>query len=146
LQSAIEGLMRIEEACAELSICTVVGLPLAVDGRIFNCAALVGTGMIKGIGPKTCLPGSNELYEQRWFTSGTHQQGTAVTLEGRAFPFGVDLLFHAENLPACIVGIEICEDLWAMQPPSEAMALAGATLFANPSASTETLGKAEYRR
>jgi NAD+ synthase (glutamine-hydrolysing) len=124
----------------------VVGLPLAVDGRLFNCAAFLASGRLVGIVPKTFLPTTNEFYEARWFTSAAQGTPATVTIAGEEFPFGADLIFPAANLPGCVVGIEVCEDLWAVNPPSGRLALAGATVLVNPSASNELLGKAEYRR
>jgi NAD+ synthase (glutamine-hydrolysing) len=145
-QAAREALVEVAGATAENGLLAVVGLPLPVDGRIYNCAALVGAGDVLGIVPKSFLPTTNEFYEERWFTSGAHAPVTQLEIGGNRVPFGVDLLFSADNLPGCTIGIEICEDLWAVNPPSGAMALAGATLILNPSASNELLSKRDYRR
>ena len=146
LDAARAALDTLWHACAGANVAAVVGLPLQVDGRIYNCAALLSPGGIHGIVPKSYLPNTNEFYEDRWFTPGGHLIGADVGVGGGAVPFGVDLLFAARNLPGCVVGLEICEDLWAVQPPSGALALSGATIIANPSASPELLGKAPYRR
>lgn len=146
LDHARDALITIAEASAQHQVAAVIGLPLLVDGRLFNCAVLLADGWLVGIVPKTYLPTTQEFYEQRWFASSAHNRAEHVTIGGVAVPFGVDLLFAADNQPGCVLGIELCEDLWSPQPPSSDMALAGATVFANPSASTETLGKADYRR
>lgn len=149
LDAALAALDDIAAACARLDVCAVLGLPVQVDGRLYNCAAFVAPQGVMGLVPKWHLPGTNEFYEERWFTSGEAHRGDTATIalhDGTRVPFGVDLLFRAANLPACVIGIEICEDLWAVSPPSGAMALAGATVLVNPSASTELLGKADYRR
>lgn len=146
LDRARAALAEVAAAAARLDIAVVVGLPLAVDGRLYNCAALLAGGRPVGIVPKTHLPSTNEFYEERWFTSGRAVAGQSVEIAGEAAPFGVDLLFAAENLPGCTFGIEICEDLWAVNPPSGDLALAGATVILNGSASNELLGKVDYRR
>ncbi len=146
LDRARAALAELAETTAALDVAAVVGLPLAADGRLYNCAALLAGGRVAGIVPKTHLPSTNEFYEERWFTSGRAVTGQTVEIAGQAVPFGVDLLFTADNLPGCTIGIEICEDLWAVNPPSGDMALAGATVILNGSASNELLGKVDYRR
>ncbi|MFN3979924.1 MAG: NAD(+) synthase [Caldilinea sp.] len=146
LDAALDGLERIAQATAMLYISCVVGLPILVDGRLYNCAVLMGEGRIAGIVPKTYLPSTGEFYEQRWFTSADRALPPTIELGGQQVPFGTDLLFVAEEMPACVVGIEICEDLWAVTPPSGRLAIAGANVLVNPSASNELLGKADYRR
>lgn len=146
LDAALDGLERIAQATAMLYISCVVGLPILVGGRLYNCAALIGEGRIAGIVPKTYLPTTGEFYEQRWFTAADRSLQTTIELRGEQIPFGTDLLFVAREMPACVVGIEICEDLWAVNPPSGRLAIAGANVLVNPSASNELLGKADYRR
>jgi NAD+ synthase (glutamine-hydrolysing) len=144
---------QVEKALAELAtftgeeqLCLVVGAPLASSGRLFNCAVLLAQGEICGIIPKTFLPNSGEFYEQRWFSSATERTSNYLELSGKQVPFGEDLLFRADGCPWCLVGIEICEDAWAVAPPSGSQALAGANLLLNLSASPEILGKQAYRR
>lgn len=146
LAAARDGLVRIAEATSYEPLAAVVGLPLEVGGRLFNCAALVCAGDIIGIVPKTCIPNTREFYEQRWFASSVLNEHSEVEIGSERIPFGTDLLFRFFSVPSCVLGIEICEDLWAVQPPSGELALAGATVIANPSASDETLAKADYRR
>jgi NAD+ synthase (glutamine-hydrolysing) len=143
---ARKGLLAVAEASARHGLAAVVGLPLEAGGRLYNCAALVHGGRVLGLVPKSYLPNTNEYYEDRWFTSGKASPVRSVELGGEAVPFGTDLLFAAVDVPDCVIGLEICEDLWAVNPPSGDLALAGATLLLNPSASNELLGKAEYRR
>ena len=95
--------------------------------------------------PKTHLPNYAEFYELRHFTPAPAET-RSVTLCGASVPFGTDLLFRCREMPDFCLGVEICEDLWALLPPSTRHALAGATVLANLSASDETVGKAEYRR
>jgi NAD+ synthase (glutamine-hydrolysing) len=145
-QQASEALLSIAQATGDYHIAAVVGLPLPIGGKLYNCAAFVNEGTVLGIVPKTYLPTTNEYYEERWFSSSKDCPLDVIHLAGKAIPFGTDLLFSATNVPSCTLGIEICEDLWAVEPPSGSMALAGATVILNPSASDEVLGKVEYRR
>jgi NAD+ synthase (glutamine-hydrolysing) len=146
LSQARNALLEIATVTEETGVTTIVGLPLEVNGRIYNCAALLSCGRIMGIVPKTFLPTANEYYEKRWFTSGQACTQETVELMEKEIPFGSDLLFRAHEAPNYTIGVEICEDLWAVEPPSGEMALAGATIIANISASNELLSKAEYRR
>ncbi len=150
LEQALAGLTTVAEMSATLDIAAVVGLPLAVDGKLYNVACLVAGGAVHGFVPKSFLPSTGEFYEERWFTPGTpvgaRCPAQPVRVGGTEAPFGPDLLFAAANLPGLVLGIEICEDLWAVSPPSGDLAQAGATLLLNGSASNELLGKVEYRR
>jgi NAD+ synthase (glutamine-hydrolysing) len=124
----------------------LVGLPVALDGRLFNCAAVVQGGQLMGVVPKTYLPGYKEYYEERWFASSREAARDEVRLAGQDAPFGTSLLFGVEDEPNVTLGVEICEDLWATVSPSSFHAIAGATVLANLSASTEIVAKADYRR
>ena len=146
LEQAQAALDPLAEAARRAEVLAVVGLPLAVRGRLYNCAALLAEGEVKGIVPKSWLPNYHEFYEGRWFASGAEMRDTTIRLGDRQVPFGVDLLFSATNMPGAVIGIEICEDLWAVDPPSSELALSGATVLLNLSASNEVLGKAAYRR
>ncbi|HEY4383743.1 MAG TPA: NAD(+) synthase [Ktedonobacteraceae bacterium] len=145
-QQAREALLAIARAAGDYHIAAVVGLPMEMGSKLYNCAAFVNEHEVVGIVPKTFLPNTMEYYEERWFSSSKDCALNVLYLDGKAIPFGTDLLFSATNFPKCVLGIEICEDLWAVQPPSGSMALAGATVLLNPSASDEVLGKVEYRR
>lgn len=145
LTAARDALQTLATAAGENKLAAVVDLPLLQDGKIYNCAAFLCNGAVLGIVPKTYLPNTQEYYEQRWFTSSRFAQFDFVELGGKHVPFGADLLFRAENLPNCVIGIEICEDLWAINSPSSDKALGGATVLLNPSASDDTLGKSGYR-
>jgi NAD+ synthase (glutamine-hydrolysing) len=144
--SARESLQALAVDTEKFGIDAIVGLPLASNGRLYNCAAYIGEGRVLGIVPKLFLPTTGEYYEERWFTSGTRLASTRFDIGGHSVPFANNLLFVAANLPGCKLGIEICEDLWAVEPPSGGQALAGATLIFNPSASNELLGKKPYRQ
>jgi len=146
LAEARRGLARLETAAAREKIALVAGLPWEVEGRLFNVAAVIGINGLVGLVPKRCLPNNLEYYEQRWFAAGRRDLPPMIPWDGREIPFGVDLLFRWENAGDCLMGVEICEDLWSVTPPSGPMALAGATLLVNPSASDELLGKEAYRR
>ncbi len=125
----------------------ILGLPLAVDDKIYNCAAVFQQGRILGVVPKFYLPNYNEFYEARWFAPGARARGQTLSLLGQDVAFGTDLLFDGTaSLPGLVAGIEICEDLWVPIPPSSRQALAGANLLLNLSASNEVIGKAAYRR
>ncbi|HEV8194543.1 MAG TPA: nitrilase-related carbon-nitrogen hydrolase, partial [Ktedonobacterales bacterium] len=141
------ALTDIAEVTTRLGIAAVVCLPIEAEGKLYNCAAFIANGAVLGLVPKTYLPSTNEYYEVRWFTSARECTVESVEISGGVtVPFGVDLLFPATNMPDCVVGVEVCEDLWAVIPPSSDMALAGATILLNPSGSDEVLGKAAYRR
>ncbi len=144
-QGALDGLARIIEASKQLDLVALVGLPLMVRGKLYNCAAAICGGRLLGLVPKTWLPNYGEFYEKRQFTAGSAQVET-ISVCGQDVPFGTSLLFCCRQMPSLVLGIELCEDLWSALPPSTFHALAGATVIANLSASDETVGKAEYRR
>lgn len=141
-----------EQALLDLATTTisgpalVIGAPLQREGRLFNCSIFLANGRMIGVVPKTYLPNGQEFYEQRWFTPAMASTATQISIAGQEVPFGTDLIFQASDQPACRLGIELCEDLWSVEPPSSRLALAGATVLLNLSASPETLGKADYRR
>jgi NAD+ synthase (glutamine-hydrolysing) len=144
--AAVRGLGELAQTTHDLPTVLVVGLPLLVQDRLYNVAAVLAKGRVLGLVPKSFLPNSAEFYERRWF-SPAHTLGTLMTtLNGEDVPIGPELLFEARDVTGFVLGVEICEDLWTVIPPSSHLALAGATLLANPSASTEVLGKAPYRR
>lgn len=145
-RAAWEGIGELLPATERLQLIAVVGLPVEVDGRLYNCAAVVAHGRLCGVVPKTYLPNTAEFYERRWFASEHDRHSETVLYGGEPVPFGADLLFCLENPPGAVLGIEICEDLWAPQPPSGQLAVAGATVILNLSSSNEVLGKAAYRR
>ena len=142
-QAQNEALNQLLEKSRSLDTVAVLGLLVRRADRLYNCAAILQRGEILGIVPKSYLPDKREYYEKRQFCSGASIRATTLSFRGQEIPFGVDLLFEdAEDL---VLGVEICEDLWALTPPSNAMAAAGANLVANPSASNELVGKADYR-
>ena len=144
-QGALEGLEKILFASRELNLVALVGLPLEVNGKLYNCAAVLSRGQLLGIVPKTHIPNYGEFYERRQF-SPAPQEVSSVQVLGHTVPFGTRLLFSCRQMKEFVLGVEICEDLWAPVPPSCSHALAGATVICNLSASDETVGKAEYRQ
>ncbi len=151
LEDAKAGLREIVGASAELSAVLAVGLPLEVTGSLYNCAAVVHGGKLLGIVPKTYIPNYNEFYEKRWFTSGSELRTQTLTagetgldgVQDEPIPIGTDLIFDAGSFR---FGAEICEDLWATVPPSARLALGGAEVIVNLSASNETISKRRYRQ
>ncbi|MBI4265812.1 MAG: NAD(+) synthase [Acidobacteria bacterium] len=146
LDAARDALAQVVEASRPLDPLLLVGVPLRLEQKLFNCAAAVHGGRLLGVTPKTYLPNYREFYERRQFTPGTHARSREVTLLGATAPFGNDLVYELASIPDCAVHVEICEDLWVPAPPSTYAALAGATILTNLSASNVTIGKSEYRR
>ena len=146
IDAATAGLGEILIQSQSWSSLVIVGVPVIVDGRMFNCAAVVSNGRLLGVVPKSVIPNSSEFYEKRWFTSGAGLITRSIRLAGQEAPFGVDLIFSSHSCPELQIAVEICEDLWGASPPSERLALAGASVIANLSASNELIGKASYRR
>ena len=145
LDKSEEAFREITAASAGSRAVIVIGAPVRFRGRVFNAAVALQNGAVRGIVPKSFLPNYREFYEKRHFSSGWNVSGACVDFAGTAaLPFGTDLLFAANR--EIIIGIELCEDLWSVIPPSCRQALAGATLILNPSASNELVGKADYRR
>ena len=143
---AERALGRLLKETAGNPLLVLVGLPVLQGSRLFNAAALLQSGALRGVVPKTFLPGYKEYYEERWFSSSREAVSSVLPLAGRDVPFGTDLLFAVEGEPGIVVGVEICEDLWAPIPPSCQQAIAGATLILNPSAGNDLVAKADYRR
>ncbi len=129
-------------------VTAVVGLPLMLDGQLYNCAAVVSGGAVRGIVPKTYIPNENEFSEKRWFASAVDLRSQSVEacalgLEGAyAIPVGQGNVFTLGDVK---LGVEICEDLWAPVPPSSLLAVNGAEMIVNLAASNETVGKRTQR-
>src|SRR6478735_4943034 len=145
LDACEEALRKLLARTKSLPVAALVGLPVAVDGLLYNCAALICQGRLVGVVPKTYLPNYREFYEGRQFTPGDTCLASEVELAGQRAPFGADLLFAFPGIRDFILHAEICEDLWVPVPPSSFAALAGATLLANLSASNVVIGKHGYR-
>ncbi|MCP1200943.1 NAD(+) synthase [Notoacmeibacter sp. MSK16QG-6] len=146
LLDAVEAAVAdIVEASAGLTPVLLIGAPLRHNSRLYNCALVIANGRLLGVVPKSYLPNYREFYEKRWFAHGRNIRGIAIDVAGYRAPFGVDLIFAAQNLPGFRLFVEICEDYWAAIPPSCEGALAGATIIANLSASNITIGKSDER-
>ena len=145
LTAAKEGLLRAAEELQDIPGLIFVGLPLEVQGKLYNTAAVLNNGELLGIVPKQYLPNYGEFYEARHFVPGGDNVDY-ISIGDVQVPFGTRLLFTCEDLPGLTVAAEICEDLWAACPPSVEHAIAGANVIVNLSASDETAGKTEYRR
>lgn len=143
IDDALRGLRRIALRSVQWQhLAIVVGLPLRYNDSLYNCAAVISGGKICGIVPKTYIPNYSEFYEKRWFASAsTLKPGTTLELNGKAIPFGTDLLFDIAGVK---LGVEICEDMWTPLPPSTYASLGGAKLIANLSASNELAAKHDY--
>ena len=156
LYDAVKAGLRKIVACSKAhpGITAVVGLPVRVGMQMFNCAAVICGGKVQGIVPKTYIPNYNEFYEARWFSSAAELKeeyfvaeaflGLPPMDESYCIPVDKRLLFEVGE--GAVIGIEICEDLWTPLPPSNLLALNGAEVILNLSASNETIGKRSYRR
>ena len=143
LDGAEEALLQLGSNTADLDILTIVGVPLRTENRLINAAVVFQKGAIRGVVPKTYLPNYKEFQEQRWFTSATELRESTISIGEEEYPMGSHLLFRSGRLTA---GIEICEDLWVPVPPSSLLAMEGANIIFNLSASNELIGKHAYLR
>lgn len=149
--SVISGLEKIVKESSGLEKIIIVGLPFRINGQLYNCAAVIFDGKVCGIVPKTFLPVASEFYEKRWFCESSDLREKEISAQKAGFsfqkesiPVGNDLVFSLKN--GVKFGVEICEDLWAPLPPSTFLALGGAQVLVNLSASNETIAKRAYRR
>ena len=145
LRGAEQALATVLEATRNLEVVTAVGLPLRVNNKLYNCAAIIQKGTVLGVVPKTHLPNYSEFYEKRQFAAAPEENGT-VTLFGKSVPFGNKLVFRCSTMPDLALGFEICEDMWAPCSPAVDLTAAGATVVGNLSASNDIIGKDSYRR
>ena len=143
LKNAEQALLKLVSDTADLNILTIAGTPLVTENRLINAAIAFQSGKILGVVPKTYIPNYKEFQEQRWFTSATELRDKTVSIGDRTYPLGSHLLFTAGQVK---VGIEICEDLWVPVPPSSLLAMEGANILVNISASNELIGKHHYLR
>ena len=149
LDGAEKALGRILEETKDLDMVTAVGMPVRCQNKLYNCAIIILHGEILGGRPKHHIPNYGEFYEARWFVPAPAPEERFVdntTLAGQSVILAPHAVFECEDIPGLSIGVEICEDLWAINPPSQHLAEAGATLILNLSASDEVAGKAEYRR
>jgi NAD+ synthase (glutamine-hydrolysing) len=145
IEAAEAALRTLLAKSRALPVAALVGLPVAVEGQLYNCAALIAQGRLVGVVPKTYLPNYREFYEGRQFTPGDAARATEVELAGQRAPFGTALLFRHAERRDFVLHVEICEDLWVPAPPSCFAVLAGATVVANLSASNIVVGKEGFR-
>lgn len=144
IQKAKDAVQQIAGETETLDILAVVGLPLAVGDKLYNAAAFLQGGRILGVATKKYLPNYSEFYEMRHFS--VLEENTTVRIGGETVPVGPRLIFCSEYMEDFKVAAEICEDLWAPEPPGVSHALCGATVLVNLSASNEIIGKSDYRR
>lgn len=143
LSSCVAALEKLAAATQGSNQIIAVGLPLSLQDRLYNCAAVLCNGRVIAVIPKQYLPNYQEFYEARWFASADGSEPKEINLGSLGeVPFGIDLLISRGPLK---IGVEICEDLWMPVPPSSLQACAGANLILNLSASNELIGKAQWR-
>ncbi len=146
LTSAKKALLDIVRFTEGKYCVVIVSLPLAVRGKLYNCAAVVCNGCILGVVPKKNLPNYGGYYEKRCFSAlDDGQDGLYIELGGASVPFGNDLVFENKEMENYTFGVEICEDLWAPVSPAQRLCLGGAMMMFNASASDETVGRTESR-
>ena len=146
LSGAEEGLSTILEATKNLDMVTALGMPVRFNNKLYNCAAVIHKGEVQCLLTKTHLPNYGEFYEKRWFSAWEPGRFAGVRVGEVYVPITDRQIFAFDGIPDLVLGVELCEDLWAPEPPSAALARSGATLILNLSASDETVGKAGYRR
>ena len=145
LDGVQRGLAALAEGSAGLMPVLVIGAPLRHGARIYNCAVVIHRGRILGVVPKAYLPTYREFYEGRHFAAGAGLSGLEISIGETKAPFGVDLLFEAEDVTGLAIGVEVCEDMWIPVTPGSELALAGATVLVNLSGSPITIGRARAR-
>lgn len=146
LSDVEHALVDVAAQTADLDVIAFVGMPLRNQAKLYNVAAVISHGKVLGFVPKQALPTYAEFYEARHFTPGPAE---VSIIQGGPFdgiPFGTNQIFYHSELTNLRIAAEICEDLWAPNPPSTRHALAGATVIVNLSASNAIVGKADYRR
>ena len=143
MQEQNSALEYILENSKDISTVAIIGIAIFDKNRLYNCAVIIQNGIILGVVPKTYLPNKKEFYEKRQFVSGKGIKNQTTILLNQEIPFGVDLLFSDRG--EIVFGVEICEDLWAITPPSNNISSSGANMIFNLSASNELIGKAGYR-
>ncbi len=149
VESCMEALRELLIFTEKMDAVIAVGLPVEKGMRLYNVAAFLHRGRMLGFVPKRNIPNYSEFYEKRHFAAGDEVPELIIFTDGKgeSYPvlFGGNILFACENVPELVIGAEICEDVWAPCPPSTGLALAGATVIVNSSASNALTGKSEYR-
>ena len=144
LTNSLNAVEYILKETKDIDMLITIGAPLIYHDALYNCGYVLYKGKILGIVPKSYIPNYSEFYEKRWFTEGLNITSKTVDFSfQKNVPFGVNLLFSCDNFT---FGVEICEDLWVTIPPSSYLALMGANIIGNLSASNELVSKADYRR
>ena len=167
LSDVLAAIETLRAASADLLTAIVVGAPLRLGDRLYNCALVIQGGRVRGVAPKSYLPTYREFYEKRHFAPGDALPAGVESIElpgvhggsdgadrtesadgvepSARVPFGANLLFEVEDVPGLTFHVEVCEDMWVPVPPSSLAALAGATVLVNLSGSPITVGRAEDR-
>lgn len=146
LSDSIKALEKVLNETKDINIISILGMPLRHDNQLFNCGVVITKGKILGVIPKTYIPNYQEFYEARWFSSSKELITKEIEILGQSVPINTNILFQDKTLKEATFGIEICEDLWTVNPPSNNHTLAGATMIFNLSSSNELIGKQEYRK
>ena len=158
LSDVLTAIETLRAASADLLTALVVGAPLRLGDRLYNCALVIQGGRVRGVAPKSYLPTYREFYEKRHFAPGDALPAGVESIElpgvcsgsdgaepVARVPFGANLLFEVDDVPGLTFHVEVCEDMWVPVPPSSLAALAGATVLVNLSGSPITVGRAEDR-
>lgn len=145
IQACLDGLEAVRVFSENLDLLMVVSAPMEWQGKLYNAAVVINDGTYVAVVPKSFLPNTGEYYDQRWFASGRPVRGEVLHINGQDVPFGTDVLIADVSRQNLVLGVELCEDLWAIEPPSGDLVRQGATVILNCSASNELVGKASYR-
>ena len=145
LDKAEEGLMILLDFTRKIDVVSIIGMPVVINGLLYNCAVVIQRGTVLGVIPKTYLPNYGEFYEKRWFASAQDLNPSEIYLAGSSLCVSAEPIVFTTGDGAKF-GVEICEDVWAPIPPSNNLALAGADVVFNLSASDELIGKHRYLR
>ncbi len=146
LSKAESAIIELKDISRKEQVTIVFGAPIQSESRLFNSAIFISDGEIIGIVPKVNIPNSDEYYEKRWFASAQDRISDVVRISEEVVPFGENLIFSPTDFTEMKIGIEICEDMWTVIPPSSYLALNGANVILNLSASSEYIGKSNYRK
>lgn len=146
VEESLEGLRKILESTKNNDMLIAVGMPIKHENQLFNTAVMIQNGKILGVIPKSYIPNYQEFYEKRWFSSGNNIKNHTINLLDQNVVIDTNIIFRDKEDNDIAVGVEICEDLWTVNPPSNSHAINGATILLNLSASNEVIGKYEYRK
>ncbi|MDE6656131.1 MAG: NAD(+) synthase [Anaeroplasmataceae bacterium] len=146
IKETLVGLSALKDYSQNHDIVFIVGAPLKIGNVLYNCAVSFAGGKVIGVTPKTYIPNYNEFYEARYFASAERLNVKSFTLLGEEVAVSNLLLYHAKDYDAICYAIDVCEDLWATNSPSNKTSTSGATIIFNLSSSNELVGKCKYRR